>query len=239
MKKKGYTYCISDIHNDYRSFCAMCKEISFSDSDQMYIIGDIFDRGLNPEPVGLYHEISKASNIFPIMGNHDKWLLEYLIEYLEGKSTAYSMPYRYNTFGILKQQLTRDEMYQLAVWIDQMPLQIDIEDGNGKKYLLAHAQTFLPVDKVADESAYLMGRFLNQEYLLNGLGEYISVIGHYNSDILYQWLDENRTAIDAMVIFSNSKQNVFGTDCGNAYRGIDRRGRLGCLRLEDKYCFYV
>ena len=35
------TYFVSDIHGEYELFCALLKKIHFSESDTMYVCGDI------------------------------------------------------------------------------------------------------------------------------------------------------------------------------------------------------
>ena len=38
-------YCISDVHGEYELFLQLLKKINFSDKDEMYICGDIIDKG--------------------------------------------------------------------------------------------------------------------------------------------------------------------------------------------------
>lgn len=53
-------YVISDIHNDNRRFCELLEKIRFSESDHLYILGDVFDRSShNPNPVDLYFNIER------------------------------------------------------------------------------------------------------------------------------------------------------------------------------------
>ena len=42
------TYVMSDLHGMYDKFIAMLEKIDFSDSDELFIIGDIIDRGERP-----------------------------------------------------------------------------------------------------------------------------------------------------------------------------------------------
>lgn len=39
------TYCISDIHGCFNEFQDMLKLINFQKEDELYILGDIIDRG--------------------------------------------------------------------------------------------------------------------------------------------------------------------------------------------------
>ena len=38
-------YCISDIHGCFNEFQQMLELINFQESDELYILGDIIDRG--------------------------------------------------------------------------------------------------------------------------------------------------------------------------------------------------
>ena len=38
-------YCISDIHGCFIEFNKMLRLINFQESDELYILGNIFDRG--------------------------------------------------------------------------------------------------------------------------------------------------------------------------------------------------
>lgn len=42
-------YIISDIHGCYDQYRALLKKIHFSDTDELYVLGDVVDRG--PEPI--------------------------------------------------------------------------------------------------------------------------------------------------------------------------------------------
>ena len=52
-------YVMADIHGEYEMFLKMLGKISFSDSDELYIAGDIIDKG--PDSVRLAKYISKKS----------------------------------------------------------------------------------------------------------------------------------------------------------------------------------
>ena len=62
-------YAMSDLHGEYEKFLAMLEKIQFQDSDTLYLLGDLVDRG--PEPVKLLQDIAKRPNVYPLMGNHE------------------------------------------------------------------------------------------------------------------------------------------------------------------------
>ena len=48
------TYTISDIHGEYDQFMTILEKIHFSDSDTLYVLGDVVDRGEHPIKVLQY-----------------------------------------------------------------------------------------------------------------------------------------------------------------------------------------
>ena len=68
-------YVMADIHGEYELFWKMLEKISFSESDELYICGDIIDKG--PESVRLTKYISSRSNMYAILGNHEHLFLQF------------------------------------------------------------------------------------------------------------------------------------------------------------------
>jgi len=233
VEMSGYTYCMSDIHNDYDSFVEMLDKISFSPQDKMYIVGDVFDRGM--KPAELYREIRRHDNITVLRGNHDQWVMEYIYDYY-GKGVKNS--YYYNTFEFLQEQSSEEEMMEIADWIATLPF-YEIVTVDGKRYQLAHARTDAEPEKVTDNSSFLMGYDIDYiHFLREGLADtdYISVCGHIPTANIRAIMCERQVVPHR--VWSNYKENVFIIDCGNGYRGEVGRA-LGCLRLDDNLCFYV
>ena len=72
-------YVISDIHGQYGLFKKLLKALNFDESDHLYVMGDVIDRG--PESISLLLDIMQRDNITLLLGNHEF----FMIEYLEGK----------------------------------------------------------------------------------------------------------------------------------------------------------
>ena len=70
------TYVISDIHGEYERFMELLEEIELKDTDTLYILGDILDRGEHPIKVVL--KLMEMPNAFCIVGNHEVMALECL-----------------------------------------------------------------------------------------------------------------------------------------------------------------
>ena len=62
-------YFASDIHGQYRLFLQLLEKIKFSNADEMYICGDIIEKG--PESLRLAKYIFQTPNIHCICGNHE------------------------------------------------------------------------------------------------------------------------------------------------------------------------
>ena len=70
------TYVISDIHGMYDKYEEILRKIDFKESDVLYVIGDVVDRGEAPMKVLL--DMMSRPNVYPLMGNHDLIALELL-----------------------------------------------------------------------------------------------------------------------------------------------------------------
>jgi len=63
------TYVISNLHGNYQKFQSILSQISFRDSDVLYLLGDIVDYG--EESMDLIADLSVRVNVYPIAGEHD------------------------------------------------------------------------------------------------------------------------------------------------------------------------
>lgn len=71
-------YVTGDIHGCFDKFMKLLKKIKFSEKDNLYIIGDVIDRG--PKPIETLQYIMKQPNIYMTLGNHEDMMLIYLNE---------------------------------------------------------------------------------------------------------------------------------------------------------------
>ncbi len=62
-------YIISDIHGCYDDYKVLLEKINFNDNDELYILGDVVDRG--PEPLKILLDMMARPNVIFILGNHD------------------------------------------------------------------------------------------------------------------------------------------------------------------------
>ena len=215
-------YVISDIHNDADGFKELLRQIGFTSEDILIINGDVFDRG--EKPVELYFEILKYPNIYMIQGNHDVWVAREILEKFTGEKVGQYISY--NTVSILERRLTPVDMINLANWIKEKPYYINLT-LDGKKYQIAHAQTYLTPERLWDKSKIYMGDDHYEDFIrgLEEHDEFISVVGHTATEDKRIWVSESGKTIRI--------------DCGAGYQCYNCSGNLGAIRLNDMEEFYV
>jgi len=223
----GYIYCMSDVHNDKKNFLKMLDVINFTDEDRLYLLGDVFDYG--PDPLGVYEEIKSRRNVIPFLGNHDAYLAKSILCH---RNRPVSESHLRLT---MIEEVSAEKLDEIARWIKRMKLQVFLT-LDGVDYLLAHAQTTDNPD-MDDPLFFAYGKYVNKNFHINGVDGYVSVVGHFGTNILRYAMKEEEVIPNT--IWINPKGNVYGIDCGNAMRGRRKGNRLGCLRLNDKKCFYV
>ncbi len=231
------TYVMSDIHGQYRKYRKMLEIISFSDDDEMYILGDAVDRG--PEPVELLMDMSMRSNIFPVMGNHDMTsavMLRKLCaeitadncetqldgELLKGLAMWQTDGGQTTLEGFRK--LSPDDREVLIEYLEDFSPYEVIEVG-GRRFVLVHggipyAKRNLPLEEqsihelITERPDYRKQYFRNA-YLVTGHTPTVTIGRQYAGRI---YRENGHIAID----------------CG---AGFDLP--LGCIRLDDFSEFYV
>ena len=215
-------YVVSDIHNDADGFKELLRQIGFTSEDILIINGDVFDRG--EKPVELYFEILKYPNIYMIQGNHDVWVAREILGKYAGEKVGQYLSY--NTVSILEQRLTPVDMINLANWIKEKPYYINLT-LDGKKYQIAHAQTYLTPERLWDKSKIYMGDDHYEDFIrgLEEHDEFISVVGHTATEDKRIWVSESGKTIRI--------------DCGAGYQCYNCSGNLGAIRLNDMEEFYV
>lgn len=231
------TYVMSDLHGEYDKFIAMLEKIGFSDSDELYILGDIVDRG--PHPVKILRRIMSMPNVYPLLGNHEVMAYE-VLKKLTVEITEENHATHVDSdlmLGILEWQqnggaTTMEEFSKLSAEEREEVLEyigdfykyeaIDVEE---KTFLLVHAGlgNFKKDKKL---SQYLL------EELVDSRPDFDKQLFEDNS--VYVVFGHTPTkAISGKWEIYHSANNIC-IDCG-AHFG----GRLACLCLETMEEFYI
>jgi len=233
-------YCVSDLHGCWDKYCAMLEAVSFKNTDILYVLGDIIDRG--PDGIKILQDMMLHPNVLPILGNHEftaavclPWLMEKVtdqsLDALDKMQIAALSEWIVNgggpTLRSLK-ALPQEERETLLEYIREMDVYAEVEAG-GRSYLLVHAGLggFAPGKPLED---YELQDFLfsrpDPGMVCNSSRTLI--FGHTPTRLL--WAETGKTARDEIF----KRGGMIGIDCGCGYGG-----RLGCLRLDDLKEFYV
>lgn len=234
------TYCISDIHGDYERYRAMLQKINLKDRDNLYVIGDVIDRGR--DSLKILRDMMMRVNVIPIIGNHeymainclkflmkditreeigklDKGIVEGLLEWqnVGGQATIDEF-----------HRLNREEKEDVIDYLSEFSLYEEVKAG-GKTFVLVHAglSDFDPKKSLDDYELHQL-IFHVPDYSMVYFEDKYLVTGHMPTAFIDENTNPNR-------IFMGN--NHIAIDCGC---GMDKKeGRLGAVRLDDLKEFYV
>lgn len=227
-------YVMADIHGDYIKYCQMLKKINFNVNDDLYVLGDIIDRG--EDGVKILFDMMARPNVFPLAGNHEftagmclPWLLEEItntsLENLTEVKFAALNDWILNggapTLRSLE-KLSRDDRDAVREYIADMELYAEIEVG-GRKFVLTHSGIDnFQADKPLDDYTPLDFLFFRPNKETEFYRDSTVILGHTPTKLL---CGEDR-------IFHGG--SWIDLDCGCGWGG-----RLGCLNLENMGEFYM
>lgn len=229
LKKGGIIikYVMSDIHGCYNEYIKMLELINFNSNDELYILGDIFDRG--NKPLEILDHIVNNKNIYLLKGNHEK-MFEDAYEYSTNiQLWYYNGGYQTDEAIVNSDTFTREATYK---YVKNLPF-IKIVDN----FILVHAGLYLPnnynkltideIIKLQKEDYCLWDRsFIGNEIKLK---DYTIIVGHTPVQTITKDCKNNPKILH--------RNGTIYIDCGCAFKKVN--GRLGCLRLDDMKEFYI
>ena len=137
------TYAISDIHGCYDQFMELLNKISPTDTDKIYILGDIADRG--PKSAKMFQwAIDEAPDSFHFMlGNHELMILENVrdddLDYHEVWFSTWSYNGGLDTLDQLEEEVEEDWIKQRFIpWLRKLRPWTEVII-NDEPILLVHA----------------------------------------------------------------------------------------------------
>lgn len=230
------TYVMSDIHGCRVELDAMLEQICFSEYDELWVVGDICDRG--NDNIGVLRTLMAHPNMHLVFGNHDQWFLRYAQTLIDAKKNPSSVNMtddlltwlHFNGgFATANEFMDLDfpECYDMKCYLENPDYYQEIEVG-GRQFLLIHAG----LGSYASRSVRLSTVPIN-ELIWSHIGiddnpfdDRTMIVGH-TPTFLYG--DD----YDGKVIHGR-RADIMHIDCGCVY------GRsLGCVRLNDMKEFYV
>ena len=231
------TYVMSDLHGQYLKYRKMLEKIRFSDNDDLYILGDVVDRG--PQSVEILTDMSMRVNVFPILGNHDMTasilLKKLCTEVTEDNYDSQLTPEILKILTMWQmdggqttlegfRKLPAEEREALIEYLDEFSPYEALVVGNNR-FILVHGgipyeKRNLPLEKqsvheLVTERPDYTKQYYNNIYLVTGHTPTVNIGEEYSGRI---YRANGHIAID----------------CGAGYDMP-----LGCIRLEDFAEFYV
>lgn len=141
-------YIVSDIHGCYNQYQKLLEKIQFSEKDELYVLGDVVDRG--PEPIKVLQDMMKRPNVIFVLGNHD-FIMYTLMKKLSVEITKEN----YDTY------LTSELLLDYNLWC---------QDGGlvtaGKFIKLSFSEKMDVLDYIAGASLYEVIENDGKEYRL-------------------------------------------------------------------------
>lgn len=236
------TYVMSDIHGCHALFRRMCQKIHFTESDDLYILGDFVDRGDTPIPLLL--DCMERINVYPLLGNHEAVMLQCIsdlppkatsdtvTEYLSDSGFAVYSAWMQNGGSITLTQylaLSQRKRNDLLAYLQEFRVYEEITMPDGRKFLMTHSGiegfdparpiSDYPVDALINARPQQSDRFYEDKMLIFG----------HTPTLTYPQMHGR-----AEVLFTDTYINI---DCGAVFH--EAGGKLACLRLDDMKVFYV
>jgi len=227
------TYVMSDVHGALGALKAMLAAIDFSETDTLYILGDVIDRG--PDGVEILQLTMNTPNIILLLGNHEDVCLNFF-----DKNADEAIIRRWNRNGNYPTLLGFDrvgeeEKQRLLDYIRSLPTEIRLNVG-GRDYILVHGFT----GETLHDRVWSRPKL---DTLPDTAGNERVIIGHTPvCEYVCPGSDED------MYVYSRKL-----TESGDHFRILHAKGfidldccvgyglsaaRLACLRLDDGAEFY-
>ena len=230
-------YVISDIHGQYDMFMELIEKIGFNKSDELYILGDVVDRGSYACKTLLW--MMEHDNILPIIGNHElmtlpclrfltKEITEENIKLIDNKMVEKLINWQLSGGKATSDEfhkLTKDKQHAILEYLGEFTAYEEVEAG-GKTYLLIHGglENYEPGKDIED---YTLQDIVwsRADYNTRYFPDKIVVTGHTPT----QYIENNPRP---GYIFR--KNGHIAIDCGCN----KRNGRLAALCLDTGEEFY-
>ena len=222
------TYVISNIHGQYEKFKSLLAQISFKESDTLYILGDLLDYG--EESMELIADLSIRLNVFCIAGEHDYLAARMLKGFSNmlqsgaapsedyiAEMTAWVQDGGQPTLEAFR-SLDADQREGVIEYLEEMTLFEEVE-VKGERYLLVHAgiANYSPDTDLED--------YMPEDFFAEPL------------DASYPLIEGTTVVVGHVPTKSGRIERGEGSiflDCG-----AGEGGRLGCLCLESGEEFYA
>ncbi len=231
------TYVISDIHGGYDQFIELLELMQLRETDNLYILGDIVDRG--PHPIKTLLKLMEMPNVVCIVGNHELMALDGLrflntqittesVDSIDAELLGNLIDWQRNgsettieEFKQLDQEMRREVLSFIMEFSMYEELTV-----NGQKYLLVHAGLgdYSPEKGIEDYSLKNLV-WDRADYDTQYFDDTIVITGHTPTQLI-----EGNPNLGRIY----KHLNHIAIDCGCGMPG----GRLAAICLETGKAFY-
>lgn len=216
-------YVISDIHGCIKTFEALLKMISFSSSDELYLLGDYIDRGPNSKAVlDLVIALSKQNyNVKCLKGNHEDILIK-------SRNSLTSHDYWIKKNGGRKtlESFEKDYAHEIPKkyfqFVEQMQHYFIVDD-----FILVHGGLNFKIENPFDNlDDMLWTRNNSHEIDLSKTNNKRLIVGH--------------TPLSIDIIGNSLESNLIRLDGGCVYHDFDKSlGKLVAFEMESREIVYI
>lgn len=238
-------YVMSDIHGQYESYERMKEKINFGPDDNLYIIGDVIDRG--PDSALMLLDVMTDNRITLMIGNHEDMMIR------SWNDPRFSMGWYKNGAAATEKSFEREniketEMKEIEEYLLSCPLVMPDININGVHYYLVHAAPLYD-----PEEPYLYAEASEREIYRATWDRSFAKIDsqifrtdivpffetHKNVKLIIGHTPTYRTTYAEsdnhnLPLISEYADKIINIDCGGA-KGI----RLACMCLEDEKKYYI
>lgn len=125
INEQGRDFVIGDLHGCYDILMGHLKDLEFdNDKDRLFSVGDIVDRG--PDSLNCLRLV-KMPWFHAVQGNHEEFMLASVLDNCEGSISMWL-----HNGGMWSTQLEDpNELYDLCLEVEKLPVAITIETKNG------------------------------------------------------------------------------------------------------------
>lgn len=221
-------YCISDIHGEYDLFINLLKRINFKDDDELYILGDIIDKG--NDSIKLLNYIFSLNNCYCILGNHEYEFLKYyygLISRYENDEDIINKIKE--CFPNEKHLINLDSISTIISNIESMKYYIELD-----KFILVHAGV-----KVVNGKLFSLEDTKIEDFVYNRNFKDINY-PVCNKCIIYghtpvRYVNDE----DRFIYYRNELNNANKYYKIHIDLGVYLSGAIGCLCLDNYKAYYI
>lgn len=226
-------YLISDVHGRYDEFVRLLRKVRFGETDQLYLLGDVVDRGT--QNLKMLDFCRSGKNVTLIKGNHELFMQRYL----EGSPWLREnwRSWGGNTTLQELESLPQGKRQEYLQYLQGLP-HCRALSVNGKDYLLTHSGFSVDIAEPVmaddgridieasirrfvktDEWAYLVSDDLHYLPASVRFDRYI-ICGHYPT---LEYREEG--GVYETPVFTD-------IDCGCAWKQPSPHRKMACLCLD-------